>query len=74
LNASQYATLRNQALVAAGSAPVFANPDAFGEGTDWQEQCILITQCQKQNHELSVGGGNDKIILCHSLDIMISRA
>jgi TonB-linked SusC/RagA family outer membrane protein len=59
LNATQYATLRNQALVAAGQTPVFANPESFGEGTDWQEQ-VFNRSAKKQNHELSVGGGNDK--------------
>ena len=60
LNATQYATLRNQALVAAGSTPVFANPAALGKGTDWQDQ-IFNDNAPKQNHEFSVSGGNDKI-------------
>ncbi|MBS1562942.1 MAG: TonB-dependent receptor [Bacteroidetes bacterium] len=59
LNAKQYATLRNQALVAAGSAPAFANPDAFGVGTDWQD-AIFNYHAPKQNHEFNVSGGNDK--------------
>ncbi|MGC4099702.1 SusC/RagA family TonB-linked outer membrane protein [Ferruginibacter sp.] len=59
LNASQYATLRNQALVAAGSTPAFANPDALGKGTDWQEE-VFNRHAIKQNHELSVSGGSDK--------------
>ena len=59
LNAKQYATLRNQALVAAGSAPAFANPDAFGTGTDWQEE-IFNRHAPKQNHEFNVSGGSDK--------------
>ena len=59
LNAKQYATLRNQALVAAGSPPAFANPDALGEGTDWQDE-IFNHHAPKQSHEFSVSGGNDK--------------
>ncbi|MEO8405892.1 MAG: SusC/RagA family TonB-linked outer membrane protein, partial [Chitinophagaceae bacterium] len=59
LNAEQYATLRNQALVAAGSAPAFANPAALGKGTDWQKE-IFNYSAPKMNHELSVSGGNDK--------------
>ena len=59
LNATQYATLRNQALVAAGSAPAFTNPGAFGKGTDWQKE-IFNYSAPKQNHEFSVSGGSDK--------------
>ena len=59
LNAEQYATLRNQALVAAGSTPAFANPAALGKGTDWQDE-IFNHSAGKQNHELSVSGGSDK--------------
>jgi TonB-dependent starch-binding outer membrane protein SusC len=60
LNAEQYATLRNQALVAAGQAPAFANPAAFGKGTDWQD-VIFDNSAPKQNHEISVSGGNEKV-------------
>jgi TonB-linked SusC/RagA family outer membrane protein len=60
LNASQYATLRNQALIAAGSAPAFANPDAFGKGTDWQD-VIFNNSASKYNQEFSVSGGSDKM-------------
>lgn len=59
LNAEQYATLRNQALVAAGQAPAFTNPSALGAGTDWQD-LIFNYHAPKQNHELSVSGGNEK--------------
>jgi TonB-linked SusC/RagA family outer membrane protein len=59
LNAQQYATLRNQAATAVGSAPVFANPASLGGGTDWQKQ-IFNYSAPKTNHELSISGGNDK--------------
>ncbi|HEY4289064.1 MAG TPA: TonB-dependent receptor [Puia sp.] len=59
LNAQQYATLRNQAAAAVGSAPVFANPASLGGGTDWQKQ-IFNYSAPKTNHELSISGGNDK--------------
>jgi len=59
LNAQQYATLRNQAATAVGSAPVFANPASYGSGTDWQKQ-IFNYSAPKTNHELSISGGNDK--------------
>jgi TonB-linked SusC/RagA family outer membrane protein len=60
LNGEQYATLRNQALVAAGQAPAFANPAQFGKGTDWQEE-VFNRSAPKQNHEFSVSGGSDKM-------------
>ncbi len=59
LDASQYATLRNQALVAAGSAPAFTGPASLGKGTDWQKE-IFNYHAPKQNHEFSVSGGNEK--------------
>ena len=42
LNAREYATLQNEAYVAAGKAPLpeFNNPSALGEGTDWQEAIL----------------------------------
>ena len=60
LDASQYATLRNQALVNAGKAPFFANPSALGTGTDWQS-LIFNDSAPKQNHEFSVSGGTEKV-------------
>ncbi|WP_028295242.1 SusC/RagA family TonB-linked outer membrane protein [Olivibacter sitiensis] len=59
LNATEYATLRNESALAAGNALPFSNPQALGEGTDWQEQ-IFNNSAKRQNHELSVSGGNDK--------------
>ena len=59
LNATQYATLRNQALVSAGKPAAFANPAALGEGTDWQS-LIFNDSAPKQSHEFSVSGGSDK--------------
>lgn len=59
LNAQQYATLRNQAAVAVGNAPIFADPASMGGGTDWQKQ-IFNYSAPKTNHELSISGGNDK--------------
>lgn len=34
-NASQYAQIINQALVNDGNAPLYPDPEAFGQGTDW---------------------------------------
>ncbi|MBL0766402.1 SusC/RagA family TonB-linked outer membrane protein [Marivirga atlantica] len=59
LNATEYATLRNEASLADGNAVVFENPESFGEGTDWQD-LIFNNEAKRQNHELSISGGNDR--------------
>ena len=59
LNATQYATLRNQALIAAGKPAAFADPNSLGSGTDWQKS-IFNYSAPKYNQELSVSGGSDK--------------
>ena len=59
LNASQYATLRNESSLAAGNGMPYANPDALGKGTDWQS-AIFNNSARIQDHELSISGGNDK--------------
>lgn len=59
LNATQYATLRNEAAVAAGLPAVFSDPTSFGKGTDWQGT-IFNNNAGVQNHEVSVSGGNDR--------------
>jgi TonB-linked SusC/RagA family outer membrane protein len=59
LNAEQYATLRNESAVNAGAQPIFSNPAALGKGTDWQA-LIFNNSAKRQNHELSLSGGNDR--------------
>ena len=61
LNATEYATLNNESLLAAGK-PIalekLRNPAALGEGTDWQD--LLFRQAKIQNYSLSATGGSDK--------------
>ncbi|HEY4109107.1 TonB-dependent receptor [Puia sp.] len=59
MDATQYATMRNQAATAAGNAAPFADPNSFGKGTDWQKT-IFNYKAPKMNHELSISGGNEK--------------
>ncbi|WP_199140732.1 SusC/RagA family TonB-linked outer membrane protein [Pedobacter sp. ASV12] len=61
LNATQYATLYNEAQFAANpsNAPRFPNPAQYGEGTNWQA-AVFNNSAKIQNHELSISGGNDK--------------
>jgi TonB-linked SusC/RagA family outer membrane protein len=59
LNATQYATIRNEALANAGKPILFADPASLGVGTDWQS-LIFNNSAKRQNHELSISGGGDK--------------
>jgi TonB-linked SusC/RagA family outer membrane protein len=59
LNATQYATLRNESSVAAGKGILYQNPQSLGTGTDWQS-LIFNNSARKQDHELSLSGGGDK--------------
>ncbi|UOB16630.1 SusC/RagA family TonB-linked outer membrane protein [Abyssalbus ytuae] len=63
LNATEYATLMNERY-ANGYIPgsenyqlPFSNPESYGKGTDWQD-LIFDNSAFRQNHELSISGGN----------------
>ncbi len=59
LNATEYATLRNEASLAGGGGLVFNNPASLGKGTDWQS-LIFNNSAKIQDHELSISGGSDR--------------
>lgn len=61
LNATEYATLYNEAQLAANptATPRFANPASLGVGTDWQS-AVFNNSAKIQNHELSLSGGSEK--------------
>ncbi|WP_316737746.1 TonB-dependent receptor [Pedobacter aquatilis] len=62
LNATQYATIYNEAEYARNPAlttPRFPNPSQLSVGTDWQA-AVFNNDARIQNHELSISGGNDK--------------
>lgn len=59
LDATNYATLRNEASVNGGGPVIFDNPSQYGTGTDWQNT-IFNKQALIQNYELSISGGNDR--------------
>ena len=54
----EYATLRNESLTTAGYEPQYDNPNAFGEGTDWQD--VIYRPANQHNLNLSVSGGNER--------------
>lgn len=58
LNATQYATVINEGFANDGNTVRFQNPASFGAGTDWQD--IIFSSAERQNHEVSVQGGNEK--------------
>ena len=59
LNASEYALLTNEGLINAGEAPIYSDPFAYGEGTDWQREVFNFNAPQHQ-HEVSVSGASDR--------------
>ncbi len=60
LNAREYAIIQNEAYIAAGKAPPkeFLNPNAFGEGTRWQDE--IFETAPIMNHQISLRGGSKK--------------
>ncbi len=60
LNAREYAIIQKEAYIAAGQTPPleFANPDVFGEGTDWQD--AIFETAPIMSHQLGISGGGSK--------------
>ncbi len=60
LNAREYAIISNEGRINAGQVPLpeFANPDALGEGTDWQE--AIIEDAPIESHQIGFSGGSEK--------------
>ncbi len=58
LNATQYATLINEADVNEGRQPRFANPGQYGEGTNWQD--VIFQQAPIYNAQVSFQGGGEE--------------
>jgi TonB-linked SusC/RagA family outer membrane protein len=59
VNATQYAVLRNESLVAAGKEVKFTDVSSLGIGTDWQK-AIFNNSARRYLHEISLSGGNDR--------------
>ncbi|RRB04685.1 TonB-dependent receptor [Larkinella rosea] len=60
LNATEYATLVNEANTNVGRAPVFTQEQiaGFGAGTNWQDE--IFREAPIQNYQLTASGGSDK--------------
>ena len=59
LNATQYALIINEMNMNMGQGPVYADPYAFGEGTNWVKE-VFNRNAPVLDHQLSVSGGNAK--------------
>lgn len=58
LDATQYATVINEAFANDGKPVRYSNPASFGAGTDWQD--IIFSNAERSSHEVSISGGNEK--------------
>ncbi len=56
-NATQYATLRNEAVTNDGGTAPFADPSSFGVGTNWENEIFGSAPIMSNN--LSVSGGTE---------------
>ncbi len=56
-NATQYATLRDEAVTNDGGTAPFANPSQYGVGTNWQDEIFGNAPIMDQN--LSLSGGTE---------------
>ena len=58
MNATQFATIYNEALTNAGRAPLFTDVESLGKGTDWQEE--IFRTAPVRNLAVSVNGGSQQ--------------
>lgn len=66
LNATQYATLMNEAADYAGEAPRFEQVASLGSGTNWQD-ALFYDNAPVQSHQLSISGASEKVNYYFSL-------
>ena len=59
LNATEYGVMINEGRINAGLTPMYADPYAFGEGTDWQNE-VFNRNAPTQSHQLSISGSSRK--------------
>ena len=58
LNATQYATIMNEAKANDNKPLIFNNPNSYGTGTDWQK--AVFNNSERNSQEFSISGGNEK--------------
>lgn len=60
LNATEYAVMMNEAAINSGNAPKYADPYAFGVGTDWVG-ATLNSNAPIVQHQVQASGATDKV-------------
>jgi TonB-linked SusC/RagA family outer membrane protein len=68
LDATEYATLRNEASLNSGGSIIFSNPQALGKGTDWQD-LIFNNDARIQDHQINFSGGNERSTFYTSFEL-----
>ena len=63
MNATEFARFENELL---GVNSLYPDPEALGEGTDWQDE--IFRPAPIQNHQVSVSGGDEKTQFSLSTD------
>ena len=58
LNATEYATLKNEMFANGGDDVPFSNVNLLGEGTDWQAE--VFQNAPIQSHNITISGGSEK--------------
>ena len=68
LDATEYATILNEAAVNSGKAPYFTNAQisTFGKGTNWMDE-MLVDNVATKNYSLGASGGSDTSVYSTSL-------
>ena len=66
-NATEYATLLNEALVNTGGKPKFDDPASLGKGTNWFDEIFRVASVR--DYQLSVSGGWRRCATTSALDI-----
>ncbi len=67
LNSREYAIIQNEMAAAAGETIPYANPDALGEGTNWQD-AVFFNNAPIVSNEFSVAGGTEKMTYYSSVN------
>ncbi|HYG19034.1 MAG TPA: SusC/RagA family TonB-linked outer membrane protein, partial [Ohtaekwangia sp.] len=67
LDATQYATIMNEAHVNSGQLPIYTDAQiaAMGKGTNWLDEATN-KDAPVQNHSLTLSGGNDRSVFAAS--------
>ncbi len=64
-NATEYALIANKAAENSGLSPVFSDPEALGQGTDWWDQVTQLAPIQ--NYSLNINKGTKDLKISSGL-------